>query len=361
MMISILLLIVLFIVLAPAGLNLLSQRSYTPPTGQGRHSSRRTVRPAGAGPRLYRVRAWHAPMRSSNWGELLLPVIYEFFDIGRRLRPALRPVLYNVIASTRSREDNVGYGGIAPDAWGNYKNSGAKSTVDFDKGFTASYIHDEFVVQFQIERKLRDDDQYGVMGERARKLGISATQKMEIDAASVFNNAFSTAAGHLGPDGKPLCSTTHPRNPNKGGSLVNAGTYALTKGNIGLVRTAMMEFVDDAGNKLGVTPDTLLVPPALEDTALEIARSSQDPESANNAINPQAGRYRVIPWHFLTDSDNWFLIDSVWMRESLKWYERSMLEITVVGESTTESVFEAYMRYSFGFDDWRWVFGNNVT
>lgn len=300
-----------------------------------------------------------APMRSANWAELLLPSIYSFFDIGMKLRPALRPQLFNVLSSMRSKEENVGYGGIAPDAWGNYENSGQKSMVDFDKGYTATYTHKEFVVTFQIERKLMDDDQYGVVaGERARKLGLSAMQKMELDAASVFNTAFS---GTSGPDSKSLCSATHPRNPNKSGSLVNTGTDALTKDNVSTTRQAMMAFPDDAGNILGVMPDTLLVPPELEDTALEIARSVLDPDTANNAINPQAGRFQVVPWHYLTDSNNWFMIDSVWMRENLKWYERVGLQITPLSQTATEVIFEAYMRYSYGWDDWRWIYGQAVA
>lgn len=301
-----------------------------------------------------------APMRSSNWAELLIPVIYQFYDIGRSLRPTLRESLFNVLRSNRSKEESVGYGGISSDAWDNYAKSGQKSMVDFDKGYTATYNHIEYPVQFMIERRLMDDDQYGIIaGERARKLGISAAQKMERDAASVFNNAFSTSFN--GPDGKPLCSTTHPRNPNKSGNLSNSGTAALSAANLGLARQALMATEDDAGNILGMTPDTLLVPPELEDAALEIVNSVQDPTNANNTINPQAGRYQVVPWHYLTDSNNWFVIDSVWMRESLKWYERVPLEIRLVDESTTEAVYEAYMRYSFGWDDWRWVYGNNVT
>lgn len=299
-------------------------------------------------------------MRSSNWAELLLPTIYNFYDIGRELRPELRPQIFNVLTSNRADERTVGYGGIAPNAWDNYQKNGVKGRVDFDKGYTQTYTHEEYVVTFEVERKLLDDDQYGVIaGERARKLGVSATQKMEMDAASVFNNAFDTS--YTGADGKPLCSTTHPRNPNKTGNLVNSGTYSLTKSNLSLVRQAMMATEDDAGNILGMMPNAIMVPPELEDTALEIVNSQQDPDSANNTINPQQGRFQVIPWHYLTDSNNWFMMDTVWMRESLKWYTRSPLEITVLDQTSTEAVYEAYMRYSYGWDDWRWIYGNQVS
>lgn len=300
------------------------------------------------------------PMRASNWAELLLPAIHNFYDIGRQLRPELRPEIYNIQSSSRADERNIGYGGIAANAWDSYEKSGVKGQVDFDKGYEKRYTHQEYVVTFEVERKLLDDDQYGVIaGERARKLGASATQKMELDAASVFNNAFDT--NYQGADGKPLCSTTHPRNPNKTGNLVNAGTSSLTKDSVSLTRQAMMSTEDDAGNILGMMPNAIMVPPELEDTALEIVNSINDPSSANNAINPQAGRFQVIAWHYLTDSDNWFMMDTVWMRENLKWYDRTPIEISVSQQTSTEATYEAYMRYSYGWDDWRWVYGHNVS
>lgn len=314
---------------------------------------------AGGGPLAMR-RAWFdAPMRSSQWDELLLPAIYRFFDIGRSLRPTLREQMFNVQSSTRSKEESVGHGGVGADAWDTYKDSGKVGAVDFNQGYKTTYTHETYPVRIEIERTLLEDDQYNVIGDYARKVGISAATKMELDAASVFNNAFSSS--YPGGDGKALCATTHPKNPNKSGSLVNKGTSALTKSAVSETRQAIMATEDDAGNILGMTPDTLLVPPELEDEAIEIANSQLDPSSANNAINPQAGRYQVVPWHFLTDSTNWFMIDSVWMRENLRWYDRVGVEFMMTDENSVKIVYEARMRYSYGWDDWRWVYGHEVS
>lgn len=329
--------------------------------GQVRDRGRvRVARRAGVDRPLLAVRSWYAsPMRSSQWDELLLPAIYRFFDIGRTLRPNLRTQLFNVQSSTRSKEESVGHGGVPAEAWDTYNASGQVGTADFNQGYKSTYEHGLYPIRMEIEKTLLEDDQYGVISDYSRKLGISAATKMERDAASVFNNAFSSS--FLGGDGKALCSTTHPRNPNKSGNLVNKGTSALTKAAVSTTRQAIMATEDDAGNILGMTPDMLLVPPELEDAALEIAQSAQDPASANNAINPQAGRFQVVPWHFLTDSNNWFMIDSVWMRESLRWYDRVALEFMMVDETSVHVVYEARMRYSFGWDDWRWVYGHEVS
>ncbi|MGB1285027.1 MAG: Mu-like prophage major head subunit gpT family protein [Aggregatilineales bacterium] len=300
------------------------------------------------------------PLRSTQFLEALIPGIYKFFDVGMSYRQPLAPQLYNVMSSNRAYEESIGMGAISADSWLNYEKSGEKSAVDFDQGYTTRMTHQEYPVKMIIERKLLDDDQYSnVIKSRAERLGISAQVRRETDAASIFNNAFT--AEEWAGDGKALCANNHPRSPRKATSLSNISTTALTAANLSATRQAMMAVEDDAGNLLGMTPDTILVPPELEDAALEAVKSTQDPTSANNAINPQFGRYQIIPWHYLTDANNWFMIDSVWMRQSLHWYNRTPLEVILADSNTTEYVYEAYMRYSYGFIDWRWIHGHNVA
>lgn len=301
------------------------------------------------------------PLRSVNWTEALLPGLYSFFDIGFRMRPSLIPSLYNVATSARSKEENVGIGGVSVDAWDVYEQSGKPGSVDWNKGYTATYTHKEFVVDLDIERKLVDDDQYAVTAaDRSRRMGISAAQKMEIDGASVFNNAFTST--FAGPDGVELCDASHPHSPDATGTTQsNFGALSLTKENLATVRQTMMVFTDDKGNRLGTMPDTLLVPIALEDTALQLVNSFQLPGTGNNDINPRFGQIQVVTWNQLTDTDAWFLIDSVGMRQALRWYNRVPLEISLKSNEATRAVYQFYMRYSFGWDDWRWVYGCNPS
>lgn len=297
------------------------------------------------------------PMISDSWAEALIPVIYKWFDIGIKIRPSLIPALYNVQLSDSAEETHIGQGGISPDAWDAYENTGNKAEAKWNKGFDTTFTHVEKPVTFQIERKFRDDDKSGIVSQRARKLGISAGQRRELDGASVFVNAFNDS--FPGADAVGLCSLVHPDGPNDAGVQVNEGTLELNNSNVSTVRTAMSRFKDDEGNPIGVVPNLLLVPPELEDVALQAVNSSLMPDSGENNLNPQVGRWIVQPWHYLTDTGRWFMIDTVWMKESLIWYVRAPLEFMLVHQSTTEFVYEAYMRYSFGWTDWRWVYGND--
>lgn len=299
-------------------------------------------------------------LTKEQFNTLLIPIIYHHFDLGVQSLPSMRSQLYNIQTSTIAEEKGTGMGGMSPDAWNQYQNSGNKGTLDFDQLYTQSYVHKEYPVTLVIKKNLIINDQYGKIAGLVRRAGMSAEAKMEIDAFSLFNNAFSTSYNLS--DGKPLCSTTHPKSPNAAsGSYVNKGTTALSKQAVADTRIAMMRFKDDKGNEIGLMPNELWVPPELEDTALEIARSLFDPSSGNNAINPQAGRWTVKPSLRLTDTTNWFMADSAWRQQVVNWYVREAMQVMLVQETTTEVVYELKLHYSYGADDWRWVYGHEVA
>jgi len=298
------------------------------------------------------------------WADALDPIVRKWFEQGFSRRPSLLGTLFNVQSSARAYEEVSGIGAIGIDSWVNFENGDGVSEVDFDQGYKKTYTHQEFIVDLQIRRKFLDDNQFPQITNPTMRLGDSAALRRETDGASVFNNAFTDTAPYAGADAVGLCSTAHPFSPQKTGTTQsNEGTRALTKDNVAATREDMMAFTDDTGNKVAVTPDTILVPPALEDEGLEITKSLLDPTSANNKINPQSGRFSIVTWHYLTDSNAWFMIDSALMKMSLDWFDRVPLSIRLRDgdDRTVAAYWRAYMRYSYGWSDWRWVFGNNPS
>jgi len=300
---------------------------------------------------------------SSQWAYALDPTIAKWFEQGYNRRPSLREALFNVQMSLSNDEEVAGVGAIGLDAWETYEMAGEVGSADFDQGYKKTYTHKEYPVEVTIKRKLWDDNKHAQIFRIAERIGDSAQLKREIDAASVFNNAFTDSAPYDGADAVGLCSDAHPFSPHKtGDTQANEGTYTLNKDNVGAVREAMMAFTDDNGNIAGVTPNLLLVPPELEDEALVIVGSLLDPESANNAINPQSQRFSVLTWHYLSDSNAWFMVDSALMGMALDWWDRSPLTILPkVEDKTIQATWIAYMRYSYGWSDWRFVYGNNPS
>lgn len=298
---------------------------------------------------------------SENWADALDPIVREKFFLGMSRRVGLRARLFNVNPSARAYEQVSGIGAIGIDAWNQWENSGKVGQADFDQGYKTTFTHREYPLEVQIKSKLLKDNMWNEVFDIPARVGDSAQQKMEVDAASVFNNAFS--ASFLGADGVALCSDSHPQSPQKTGTTQdNNGTLTLTKANVRTVREAMMAFTDDNGQKMAVTPTLLLVPPTLEDDAIEITKSINDPTSANNTVNAQYNRFEVLPWHYLTDTNAWFMIDPILMKQALEWYDREAISINPkVEDKTLVATWIALMRYSYGFADWRWLFGNNPS
>ncbi len=296
------------------------------------------------------------------WADLLDPIVKFNAQIGFGRRASMISMLFNVQQSSRAYEDVSGFGVIGPDAWMNYKNSGQVSEADFDQGYKTRYTHVEYPIDFSVERKTIDDADFANVTKLSQRIGDSANVKREYDAASVFNNAFSSS--FLGADGVALCSNSHPVSPTKTGTTQdNNHVLTLTKDNVATIREGMMAFTDDAGSPMAITPDMILVPPALEDEALEISKSLLDPTSANNTVNTQAGRFKVVVWHYLTDSNAWFMIDSNAMKMGLDWYDRVPFSVDLRDgdDRTLRSWWRAYMRYSFGFSSWAWIAGSNPS
>ena len=90
--------------------------------------------------------------------------------------------------------------------------------------------------------------------------------------------------------------------------------------------------------------------------------SEQDRTASSGECAGKAGRFQVQPWHYLTDSNAWFMADTALMAQSLDWFNRVPLSVTPkVEDKTIRATWIAYMRYSLGWSDYRWVYGNNPS
>lgn len=297
----------------------------------------------------------------AQWDQLLVPVISHFYNVGLTSVPTLRLALFgDPIPSTLSAEKGTGIGAMGSEAWDEFSRGGQPGELDFDQGYTKTYTHVEYPVNFTVRKNLIINDQYGVMSRNFERIGISAGKKMDRAAFSILNNAFTASAPYLGSDAVALCSVSHPASPNETDTvLINTGTSALTKQNVSTTRVNMMRIKDDKNDEADVMPNELWVPPELEDKAIEIVGSALDPDTANNAVNPQAGRWFVRVSQRLTGTKAWFMTDSVLRNSLVNWYEREPFQLMLVKEDTVSITWQAKLHYSFGFDDWRWIYGHN--
>lgn len=297
---------------------------------------------------------------SENWPLLLEPGLRVIFEEARQpiVAESRIPTFFNIQSSSKAKEYDLGLGGMSD--WKEYE--GAIEYDGTEVGYQATYTHVEYAKGVIIERKLVDDDLYNIINSRVRLLAMTAQRTREKHGASVFNNGFSSS--YLGPDSKALCATDHPNGPTNAGTQGNKGTTALSYDAIIATRKLMRTYKDDTGNLVPIMPDTILVPPGLEETAWTAVSSMLKPGGGNNDGNYVRSKgFNVVVWDYLSDTTNWFMVDSSLAKIHLNWFDRVPLEFAVdpTSDYNLMARYRGYMRYSYGWSDWRWIYGHEVT
>lgn len=287
-----------------------------------------------------------SPIAGDYFGELMRPSLTEHWEHGMQTVPDVVSQLYDVQTSEQAFEEDQGVGGF-----GSFDKFNGMMTYDgFNLLPKTVYRHEEFVKGFIIGRKEYDDNNFNLMTNRARALGIAAGRTRQEHGVSLFNNAFTTFQTS---DGVALCG-------NHGANNVNVSNLPLNAANVSAARLVMQNFRDDRGKKLGINADLLIVPPDLEETGFEIIKSSGQVDTANNNRNFHEGRYKMLVWNELSSATAWFLADSVMMKLFLKWYDRVKPEFALESSdsNTLQAAYRGYMRYSYGASHWCWLYGS---
>ena len=293
---------------------------------------------------------------SENFGYLLDPGLRKIFMDENALPEGQTDNLFGMEKSNKSVEYDLGIGGM-----GDLEEfDGNIPYDDFKQQYRVSYSHREWVKGIKIERKLVDDDLYSIINKRPAQLALVGKRTREKHGSSVFNNAFNTSV-FAGGDGLALCAGAHTR-VGTTTTNSNVGSTALSATAVEATRLLMRALTDETDNLIISRIDTLLVPPALEEQAWEIVNATGKMDTADNNPNFNKGKYKIIVWDYLTDSNNWFAMDSKMMKMYLKWFNRIPVEFNKDKDFDTYiSKWSTYCRYSYGFSDWTWIYGHNVA
>lgn len=299
---------------------------------------------------------------SESFGDLLDPRFQEIFFNQYNQVPSMIPEFYSMVGTNGRNDIRYSQVGTLPD-WDTF--DGTVLYNDSTQGYDTVLTPVEFASGVQVERKLFDDDQYGIMDQRPASLATSAARTREKDGAGIFNNAFSIdTTFYVNSEAVALCSNSHTT--TSGASTTtgfdNLGTAALTATAVAAARINMRKFRGDQAEIISVVPDELVIPIDLFEEAFEIVSSMGKVDTANNNRNVHQGVYTVKEWIYLTDTNNWFLCDSTMRSQMLKWTDRIPIEFAMAEDiDTLVAKWRGYMRYALGHCDWRWVFGHNVS
>lgn len=300
-------------------------------------------------------------LNGTNFGKLLEPGLRKIFFETYDELPQQFPKIYNVEKSTKARETDWGMG-----AFGDWElRTSQFDTVAYktlSPGLERTYIHEAFTQGFMVTREMYDDDQYRQMQKLPKAMARSGRAKVEKDAMLPLINGFSVA--HPIYDGQPLFSDKHPLLDAGGKTGNNLAKGPLTDENLKKAIQLFRETPDEAGNLIQQRATKLIIPPALEDTAIRILKSSQISGTELNDTNKFLSNYgiEIVVMDYLGEAaggsdTHWFLQDG--SRHELNFFWRAKPEFKW-HESFDDFVskYRGYMRYSFGVSDWRGLVGS---
>ncbi len=301
------------------------------------------------------------PMTAAQFADVVRPDLTRLFVDAFAAHPSMLGEIFSFDTSTKESEIMSGVGAL-PDT---PQFSGQLTYHSMSQGFDVTWNHIEYARGVQIQRRLFDDDQYRAFSQIPTAQGRAAARRRERDGASIFNNAFSVDATFIShSEGVAMCSDSHTTTTDASTStgFDNLIATALTAANLETAAIQMAGVRGDQAELVSVVPDTIIIPPNLYRTAYEIVSSMGKVDSAENNANVHFGQYKIIVWPYLTDTNNWWLLDSQMMADSLWWFDRIPLEFAEMGDfDTIVAKYRDYMRYSLGYFDWRFILGAQVS
>lgn len=187
-----------------------------------------------------------------------------------------------------------------------------------------AYLHtltlDSYAIDIPIRRKTL---QYGKSGAVQKRLNNFLREQAQVYQLQSIAMLLSNPTGY---DGVSLFSASHPFAASSG-TFSNYSTNALTRANYNTARAAMQAYTTEQGRKFAIIPDTIMVGPALEETAKELfkaesrvvavdesgSEASSFAVAASSMPNVWKGELDVIVDPSLSGSTYqyyWFLLDT---------------------------------------------------
>lgn len=239
----------------------------------------------------------------------LRPGIHDWWGLGYKLREGEFSQIFEQLSSSLNYERDqqiygLGYARVKPE--------GAPYEYDtMGQGFHYDYIHVPYVNAFVLSHEQQLFNQYQKIAQDGiRELGSSMKQTKEVVHANILNRAFNNS--YVYGDGVELCSTAHV--------LAAGGTYANKPAVDADLSEEMLEqalidigkYTNDRGMKRAVMARKLVIPVDLEYEACRILNSDLRVATANNDINAikstSAFPEGYMVYHYLTDTDAWFIL-----------------------------------------------------
>jgi len=297
---------------------------------------------------------------SANYGNLYDARIRQEFYQYLGLYPEEYSKWCEKMGSKHQYEKVTLFGEIPmPDVVGEHENAPETS---FAPGPVRTWTHVKYAQTLIASEESLEDELFPVIVRTAGSIGTAMKHRIETQGAYDLNNAFTVSTvGASNTADETLCATAHATFTGAGGaSQANRPVTDVTLGAdslwAGVNNFAGLD--DHEGNPVMAIPRKLIIPAALERTAIEILQSTDVPyKSTNekNAIQSKGLTYEI--GHYLTDSCAWYLVTD---KKPIRFYMRRSpvvkTENTIRNDSRTWVI---SCRLSHAPYDWYQIYGTD--
>ncbi|MBY0545810.1 MAG: hypothetical protein K2W95_00825 [Candidatus Obscuribacterales bacterium] len=291
----------------------------------------------------------------------------ESTGLGLLMGDAWKPVFHQKKTDSR-RVEKTSF--VWPAVVGETEEGGALNRLTVKHGFSSFVVPKTYTGEIKISHEFMRDNKFPEVKEKAFGLGLAFSRNRYKLACDILVNGFSSVTS---PDSVSLFNAAHVLSANNSATDSNiAASHApLTTDAFDTCMADMMTTLDENGevyptpiNKIRI----ICVPQNLRQ-ALQIAGSTYEPETMNNAINVYSGAYGkysievvCLPLLFGQAPSTWRATQwYVQLPElhGLEFYEREAIETWQVSDQNSLSVlYQGLDAFGFLIRDWRFMFGS---
>jgi hypothetical protein len=302
-----------------------------------------------------------AQLTRDEFIEYMEPTLHETFNTGFNTGLHWQQC-FVMEKSEKRREETVEF--VTPDVVIETPEGGPYARLAVQKAYNAAVVHAKFTGEVRISHEFIEDNFYSQIEKDIWGLGDAMARKMERDASQQLYTGFG---GNNTPDGAPLFGT----HTLKFSSLTytNFAVGAdLNSDNLNAGLSNLVTTLDENGSisPFGRNKVQLIVPPQLTRTAVQLAISPYEPDTANHAVNifniPQGYSMEVITLPLLAEAAStiaatqWYLRDAV--RANNIFFSREEPKTEIVKDPHSPDVlYQVLLRYSFLIPTWRGLYG----
>jgi len=221
--------------------------------------------------------------------------------------------------------------------------------------------NEEYEASIEVSHADIKDDQTGQFGPLAKSIGESAALFPD---ELIFGTLLPGGFTELCYDGQYFFDTDHPVG-NTGTTQSNKGTAALDATSFNAGRLALQKMKDDQGRPINQNPDMLLVIPVDLQSAAEALIEAEFLASGANNTNYKKARILATAW--LTDTNNWYLLNTNGVVKPFILQEREFVKMEALEEGSSEhfwrkkNVYGTYWRGNAGYGLYQKAYGALVA